>query len=150
MKRKLNRAPKQRDFRIAKLQELVGKSFTAVLSVMPVSKTAITAKNQIEPRTIFEVASDATKLLISAHNECSQVRREGLKDTLPFQYCELCDATLYDKIDNNDFLFGDDMARKADALGQARKFSQSAPRYSGRSSNNGPRDRFDRSRQHGK
>ena len=33
---------------------------------------AIKAKNQIEPRTIFEVASDATQLLISAHNECSK------------------------------------------------------------------------------
>ena len=77
--RKLNRAPKQRDFRIAKLQELVGKNLTAVLSVMHVSKTAIKAKNQIKPRTIFEVASDATKLLISAHNEYSQVHREGLK-----------------------------------------------------------------------
>ena len=70
--RKLNRAPKQRDFRIAKLQGLVGKSLTAVLSVMHVSKTAIKAKNQIEPRTIFEVASDATQLLISARNECSK------------------------------------------------------------------------------
>ena len=40
--------------------------------------------------------------------------------------------------------------KKVDAPGQARKFSQSAPRYSGRSSKNGPRDRFDRSQQHRK
>ena len=55
------------------------ESTTAVLNVMHVSKIAIKAKNQIEARTIFEVASDATKLLISAHNEYSQVHREGLK-----------------------------------------------------------------------
>ena len=96
---------------------------------MHVSKTAIKVKNQIQPRMICEVASDATKLLMSAHNECSQVRREGLKGTLPFQYPELCDTTLYDKIDNNDFLFGDVMAKKADALGEARKFCQNASRY---------------------
>ena len=114
---------------------------------MHVSKTAIKAKNQIEPRTIFEVASDATKLLISAHDECSQVCREGLKGTLPFQHCKLCDTTLYNKIDNNDFHFGDDMAKKANALVQARKFNQSAPRYSNRSPKNAPRDRLDRSQQ---
>ena len=66
----LNRAPKQRDFRIAKLQDLVGKSLTGVLSVMHVSKTAIKAKNEIEPRTISEMASDTIKLLMSAHNGC--------------------------------------------------------------------------------
>ena len=57
----LNRAPKQRDFRIAKLQDLVGKSLTAVLSVIHVSKTAIKGKNQTEPLTIFEVANDMAK-----------------------------------------------------------------------------------------
>ena len=64
-RRKLNSAPKQRDFRIAKLQELIWKSLTAVLSVMHAPKTASKDKNQIEPWMIFEVVSDATKLLIS-------------------------------------------------------------------------------------
>ena len=77
--RKLNRAPKQRDFRIAKLQELVGKSLAAVLNVMHASKTAVKAKNQKQPRLILKVANGPTKLLMSAHNECSQVRRDGLK-----------------------------------------------------------------------
>ena len=147
--RKLNRAPKQRDFPIPKLQTLVGKSLTAFLSVTHVSKTAIKAKNELEPCTIFEMASNATKLLISVRNECSQVRREGLKGTSPFQYRELCDATLY-KIDNNDFLVRDDMAKKANALGQARKFSQCVLQYSGRSSKYGPKGRFDRSQQYRK
>ena len=57
----LNRAPKQRNFRITKLHELVGKSLAAVLSVLHVSKTAIKGKNQIEPLTIFEVANDMAK-----------------------------------------------------------------------------------------
>ena len=39
--RKLYRALKQRDFRIAKLQELKGKSLTAILNVIHASKTAI-------------------------------------------------------------------------------------------------------------
>ena len=145
--RKLNSAPKPRDFRIAKLQELVGKSLAAVLNVMHASKTAVKAKNQVQPRTIFEVANGPPRLLISAHDECSQVCREGLKGTLPFQHCKLCDTTLYNKIDNNDFHFGDDMAKKANALVQARKFNQSAPRYSNRSPKNAPRDRLDRSQQ---
>ena len=111
-RRKLNSAPKQRDFRIAKLQRLAGKSLTAVLTVMHASKNAIKAKNQIEPRTIFEVVCDATKILISAHNKCSQVCREGLQGTLHFQYRGLCDTILYDKIENNYFLSGDDIAKK--------------------------------------
>ena len=79
---------------------------------MHASKNAIKARNQIEPRTIFEVVCDATELLISAHNKCPRVCREGLKGTLPFQYRGLCDTTLYEKIENNYFLFGDDIAKK--------------------------------------
>ena len=59
-----------------KLQGLVGKSLVAVLNIMHAFKNAVNAGSQLEPQTIFEVANDATKLLISVYFERSQVHRE--------------------------------------------------------------------------
>jgi len=121
---KLNQANKSLKFkegRLGKVQSCVGKGLSAVVTLLDKAKKAKKAKDMLSSDLVYNTMADATKLLVTAHKDLSQLRRENLRSLLPQQNREICDAQGYEVIENNDLLFGNDLGKKVEELNKVKK-----------------------------
>ena len=63
---------------------------------------------------MYEQLPDATRLLLASHKDISQQRRESLKLALNKDYRVICAALKNKKLTSNEFLFGEDLTKRAD------------------------------------
>ena len=63
---------------------------------------------------MYEQLPDATRLLLASHKDLSQQRRESLRLALNKDYRVVCAALQNEKLTSNEFLFGEDLTKRAD------------------------------------
>ena len=63
---------------------------------------------------MYEQLPDATRLLLASHKDISQQRRESLRLALNKDYRVICAALQNAKLTSNEFLFGEDLTKRAD------------------------------------
>ena len=63
---------------------------------------------------MYEQLPDATRLLLASHKDISQQRRESLRPALNKDYRVICAALRNAKLTSNEFLFGEDLTKRAD------------------------------------
>ena len=63
---------------------------------------------------MYEQLPDATRLLLASHQDISQQRRESSRLALNKDYCVICAALQNAKLTSNEFLFGEDLTKRAD------------------------------------
>ena len=83
---------------------------------------------------MYEQLPDATRLLLASHKDISQQRRESLRLALNKDYRVICAALQYEKLTSNEFLFGEDLTKRAD---EALKSKRLANKLTGSNVTNG-------------
>ena len=122
----VNKPVKFREGRLGKAQNCVEKGLTVVLQIFSKSKLAKGKKSKIlDANETYSEASDATKLLVTVHKELSQLRRENLRSSFSHRNRNVCNAQLYEKIEDNELLFGKDIAKKIEEVNRMKKFQSS-------------------------
>ena len=61
----------------------------------------------------FDMLADVAKLLMVLHKDLSQHRREALRPSVNRDYHISCNRTLYATLKSSEFLFREDMAKRA-------------------------------------
>ena len=73
-------------------------------------------------RKMYEQLSDATRLLRASHKDISQHRRESLRPALN-RLPRHCTAQQNAKLTSNEFLFGEDLSKRADEAMKAKRLA---------------------------
>ena len=100
---------KRRDRYFGLLQEPVGCTLKIVSNLMSEVK-----RGKMDRRKMYAQLSDATCLLRASHKDISQHRRESLRPALNKDYRVICTAQQNAKLTSNEFLFGEDLSKRAD------------------------------------
>ena len=72
---------------------------------------------------MYEQLSDATCILRASHKDISQHRRESLRPALNKDYRVICTALQNAKLTSNEFLFGEDLSKRADEALKAKRLA---------------------------
>ena len=72
---------------------------------------------------MYEQLPDATRLLLVSHKDISQQRRESLRLALNKDYHVICAAQQNAKLTSNEFLFGEDLTKRADEAPKAKRLA---------------------------
>ena len=70
---------------------------------------------------MYEQLLDATRLLLVSHKDISQQRRESLRLALNKDYHVICAALQNEKLTSNEFLFGEDLTKRAEEALKAKR-----------------------------
>lgn len=135
----INKFAKQRDNKLAKVQNIVGKSLSVVLRLMELQKKTLAQKpsDAQTARASYKMAADASKLLCCAHKELSQSRRDNVRPCIPTPSRSMCDSGNFTQIESNDLVFGD-FVKRSEAAQQTKKAQQQFQH----GSKNGQRGRY--------
>ena len=106
---------KKRDRHFVSLQEQVGCTLIIVSNLMSEVK-----QEKMDRRNVQ--LPDATRLLAS-HKDISQQRRESLRLALNKVYRVICAALHNEKLTSNEFLFGEDLTKRADEALKAKRLA---------------------------
>ena len=109
---------KRRDRYFGLLQEQVGCTLKIVSNLMSEVK-----RGKMDRRKMYEQLSDATRLLLASHKDISQQRRESLRPALNKDYRVICTAQQNAKLTSNEFLFGEDLSKRADEALKAKRLA---------------------------
>lgn len=118
----LDKFAKKRDSNLSFVQEQVGCALKIIAQLMSDLKEK-PASRKLSERDSFSKLADAARLLMASHKDLSQVRREALRPTLSQDCRALCNAQLNFKLTSNEFLFGEDLAKRVDDAVKNRKLS---------------------------
>ena len=72
---------------------------------------------------MYDQLPDATLLLLASHKDISQQRREPLRLALNKYYRVTCAALQNEKLTSNEFLFGEDLTKRADEALKAKRLA---------------------------
>jgi len=126
--RTLDTAITRREKRFYHIQDQLTCSLTIVSRLMSDIMEGQAQKQPVDSKQQFSQLSDAARLLMSAHKDMSQARRESLRPGLSRDFQILCNAQLNETLDSNEFLFGEDINKKAEeALKTKRLTSKFTP-----------------------
>ena len=109
---------KRRDRHFGLLQEQVGCTLKIVSNLMSEVKQG----NMNRPN-MYEQLSDATRLLLASHKDISQHRRESLRPALNKDYRVICTAQQNARLTSNEYLFGEDLSKRADEALKAKRLA---------------------------
>ena len=109
---------KRRDRHVALLQEQVGCTLKFVSNLMSEVK-----QGKMDRRNMYEQLSDTTRLLLASHKDISQHRRESLRPALNKDYRVICTAQQNARLTSNEFLFGEDLSKRADEALKAKRLA---------------------------
>ena len=109
---------KRRDRHFGLLQEQVGCTLKIVSNLMSEVK-----QGKMDWRKMYEQLSDATRLLLASHKDISQHRRESLRPVLDKDVRVICTAQQNAKLTSNEFLFGEDLSKRADEALKAKRLA---------------------------
>ena len=71
---------------------------------------------------MYEQLPDATRLLLTSHKD-SQQRRDSLRLALNKDYRVICAAVQNEQLTSNEFLFGEDLTKRADEALKAKRLA---------------------------
>lgn len=95
---------------------------------MTASLTAVAKLNtemQVKPRTAFALISfsqncqNIARLLMATHKDLSQARHNSLPSSLARDFCGRSHAQQFESVDSSEFLFGTDLAKKAEQISKS-------------------------------
>jgi hypothetical protein len=109
---------RRRDRFLSVLQEQVGCSLKIVAGLMSDIKG-----DNMDRQIVFEKLADAARLLLASHKDLSQQRRESLRPALNTDYRTICGAKQNQKLTSNEFLFGEDLPKRAEEAMKAKRLS---------------------------
>ena len=109
-----------RDKRIKSIQDQVVGAISITSQVMSDLKTS----NTLTRKETYDLLAHSARLLMASHKDLSQQRREAIRPALHRDYKILCNPKMNRTLTSNEYLFGDDVNKRAEEALKAKRLAQ--------------------------